>query len=283
MDAMKIRKPFKVDKNGTQYFADYTCPRCGGAGGADAWKFTGWTCYECGGTGKASKPTIFKEYTEEYRAKLDERRRKRQEKKDAERRAQADELNKAFCERMGYGLDGMTWCYLGNTYDIKDTLKEQGAKYNGLLGWHSAEKIDGYDAVQVKVVFNTDLCGVIYAADIPETTDAFKAAKAHWYEESSKGSAYVGAIGDRIEKEVTLLKKITFETQFGYMYISIMKDNDGNVLVWKGSTSLYLKKGQYDYKSIKEGERCTIRGTVKAHGDYNGTPQTELTRCKVIA
>jgi ssDNA-binding Zn-finger/Zn-ribbon topoisomerase 1 len=25
------------------------CQRCGGAGGAQAWKYTGWTCYRCGG------------------------------------------------------------------------------------------------------------------------------------------------------------------------------------------------------------------------------------------
>lgn len=28
------------------------CPRCGGAGGSDNWKFTGWTCNRCLGSGK---------------------------------------------------------------------------------------------------------------------------------------------------------------------------------------------------------------------------------------
>ena len=43
----------RTDRNGTKYFTGMvTCPRCGGAGGADAWKATGWTCYECGGDGK---------------------------------------------------------------------------------------------------------------------------------------------------------------------------------------------------------------------------------------
>jgi hypothetical protein len=27
------------------------CQRCGGAGGSDAWKYTGWDCFECGGKG----------------------------------------------------------------------------------------------------------------------------------------------------------------------------------------------------------------------------------------
>ena len=48
----------RTDKNGTKYYANYTCPRCGGAGGSDKWAFTGWTCYECGGTGESSTPVI---------------------------------------------------------------------------------------------------------------------------------------------------------------------------------------------------------------------------------
>lgn len=64
----------RTDKNGTKYYANYTCPRCGGAGGGNQWIYTGWTCYECGGTGERSTPVIEKEYTPEYAAKLEERR-----------------------------------------------------------------------------------------------------------------------------------------------------------------------------------------------------------------
>ena len=51
----------RTDKNGTKIYHDYTCPRCGGAGGADQWIYTGWTCYECGGTGRVSNPQIIKD------------------------------------------------------------------------------------------------------------------------------------------------------------------------------------------------------------------------------
>lgn len=83
------KKLIKVDRNGTKYFMiDRPCERCGGAGGSDAWAYTGWTCYECGGTGQG-KSEIVKEYTPEYEAKLEERRRKRREKWEAEH---ADEI-----------------------------------------------------------------------------------------------------------------------------------------------------------------------------------------------
>ena len=71
------RQYVRTDKNGTKIYHDYTCPRCGGQGGSEAWRFTGYTCYECRGTGTTDKPRIHKEYTPEYRAILDARAAKR--------------------------------------------------------------------------------------------------------------------------------------------------------------------------------------------------------------
>lgn len=74
-----MAKLIRVDKNGTKYYEGLVpCERCGGAGGADKWAYTGWTCYKCGGTGKVAG--TWKEYTKEYSEKLEERRRKRAEK-----------------------------------------------------------------------------------------------------------------------------------------------------------------------------------------------------------
>jgi hypothetical protein len=32
---------------------------------------------------------------------------------------------------------------------------------------------------------------------------------------------------------------------------------------------------------VRVGERVRLTGTVKSHGEYNGQPQTTVTRCKV--
>ena len=82
----------KTDKNGTKYYADYTCHRCGGQGGSDAWAYTGWTCYECNGAGTLLTPRIIKEYTPEHQAKLDAQRAKREAKRQAEIEAKEAEL-----------------------------------------------------------------------------------------------------------------------------------------------------------------------------------------------
>ena len=85
----------RVDKNGTKYYeGNVPCSRCGGAGGADKWQFTGWTCYQCGGTGKMLGK--YKVYTPEYEAKLEAKRKERHEKWEREH---AEEIAKAEAER----------------------------------------------------------------------------------------------------------------------------------------------------------------------------------------
>ncbi len=94
--AEKLRAPelIKVDKNGSKhYVGEMWCDRCGGQGGADAWKFTGWTCYKCGGTGKVVGKWI--ERTPEHEAKLAKARAKRLEKATAEYEAKRAEIELA--------------------------------------------------------------------------------------------------------------------------------------------------------------------------------------------
>ena len=130
---------FKTDRNGTKYFHDWNCPRCGGAGYSDSWFRTGRTCYECGGTGKRANPKTVKEYTPEYAAKLAERRRAKQkvnelteeERADMQRRAEETEtlfreymFNRYGCDKNGHGF-----AYIGKTYKYKSLFREAGGKW----------------------------------------------------------------------------------------------------------------------------------------------------------
>ena len=133
---------FKTDRNGTKYYYDWTCPRCGGAGYSDRWCFTGRTCYECGGTGKRSTPKIVKEYTPEYQAKLDERRKAKLKVKEptAEEKAailKAHEETKARArafefKQFGCGKDGKGFVYIGKTYKYKDDFRRVGGRWFNL-------------------------------------------------------------------------------------------------------------------------------------------------------
>lgn len=83
----------KTDRNGTKYYLDWNCPRCGGEGESTMWYRTGCICYECGGSGKRKTPKTVKEYTDEYAAKLNARRVAKWN------REHADEIAKAEAER----------------------------------------------------------------------------------------------------------------------------------------------------------------------------------------
>lgn len=104
-------------------------------------------------------------------------------------------------------------------------------------------------------------------------------------------SEFVGNIGERIIIENATFKYLTgYDTQYGFVFIyKIVSDN--NIFIWKTHTikdfqiigsekeSNILPNG---IKYIVEGSLLTIKGTVKAHNEFRGIKQTELTRCSII-
>lgn len=104
-------------------------------------------------------------------------------------------------------------------------------------------------------------------------------------EKAGKQSEYVGKPGDKITVELTLKKRITYETNYTYygetQYIYIFEDAAGNEYKWKTSKCLMKQIGRFE-EPIQDGEHITVKGTIKEHDEYNGTKQTVLTRCKVL-
>lgn len=139
---------FKTDKNGTKYYYDWNCPRCGGEGHSTMWLKTGETCWKCNGTGKRFKPKTVKIYTDEYQAKLNEKAKAKQEAKEAEAKAAGFE---PIMGRYGFGENGVGYVYAGNTYEIKDDLKAHGARWCWTLHrWISEKPIADYRCVEIK-------------------------------------------------------------------------------------------------------------------------------------
>lgn len=98
-------------------------------------------------------------------------------------------------------------------------------------------------------------------------------------------SKHIGTIGSKITAEVTLINEYCFDNHFGYRttknYIYTMKDDEGNILVWKTTSNLVSwNEAKEEDEAIFKGDRMQISGTVKEHGEYKGTAQTVLSRCK---
>lgn len=93
---------------------------------------------------------------------------------------------------------------------------------------------------------------------------------------NKNASQYIGTVGEKIQKELKLNKAIVYETHYTYYgetnYIYLFEDTEGNIYKW--NTSKDLEKN--------EGDTITIKGTIKAHEEYNNQKQTVLTRCKEV-
>lgn len=277
-------KLLKIDKNGTKYWSKMVkCWKCNGRGTLSWTSYRNGVCFDCDGFGEYEE--IEKEYTPEYQAKLEARRAKRAEKKMAEERAKAHELNLKFFAKNGFNADGVTWAVLGDTFSIKDNLREAGFKFNySALGWHGDHEIEGLQTVKMTAqeILNADDAGV-YVSWNNNRIDEIMTEAQQEYERarSPLSSQHVGEIGERIELEVTLWKMASFrvkaymsfynpeatEERFIYSFI----DKAGNCLIWKTGA----------YHDVSAGDKLIIRGTIKAHTEYNEIKQTELTRCKI--
>ena len=231
------RELIKIDKNGTKWFDTFCkCDRCDGTG-VYTWGGTlngrplyAGTCFKCNGA--KFIPTIEKEYTPEYRAKLDAANEKRKAKLRAKWEAERAEREAEMVKRA-----------------------EERAR-------REAERL----------------------AEI----------------ERNRGN-FIGEIGERLNVEVTLDRTFSYEvprygapweidTVTGYVF----KTSDNNTIVWKTTGTLTKgkaycptghfsdKKGWFDWVLPEIGDRMVIKGTIKAHEEYDNVNQTILTRVTVV-
>lgn len=275
----KKRVYIRTDRNGTKYFADYTCKRCGGQGGLPQWIYTGYTCYECGGTGVAAKPEIFKEYTPEYAAKLEERRSKAREKKRLERIEQIKNKLPEIYQDHGFSSEGKIYVVTGNTYEIREELKAAGAKwFSALRSWGFTEDTDKYPTVQISFdeCYTVDMeIGCVNWNYETGNEDLIKSKMPKV--ENSLESSFIGSIGDKLDQVVTFVRYFEYERDsysgWGKEIARIYKfvDEHGNILIWNTGS----------WKTLQEGKRYNLKGKIKEHNTYNGENQTILTRCTI--
>ncbi|MEC0526243.1 hypothetical protein P8822_00240 [Bacillus sonorensis] len=258
-----------IDKNGTKHqIIKTTCDRCGGLGGHPMWDHTGYTCFKCGGSGRMEAKQ--KIYTPEHEAKLEKQRQKRAEKK----REKALEENKAKLEKIGYGQDKI-FLVIGDTFKIKDELKKAGARFNNQIkGWFFTEKPELWETVELEtselVWYNT--LGQVFLKDAHLVSEYVEGER----RKVEPQSEYVGKEGDQIEIELEFIASFFLESNhflYNSSFINKMKDDTGNIFIWK--TSKDLKD------EINENGRITLKGRIKEHNLYRDEKQTILTRCRI--
>ena len=146
-----------------------------------------------------------------------------------------------------------------------DWVKNQNEDSNYI---HNLKTVCGLEYVTYK---NYGLLASLFPA---YSRDLEKMAKRKAVTDVESSSEYVGEIKDRITVKAKSVKCVTsWENDFGITRVYKIIGEDGNVYTWK--TGKFI-----DDENISE---MLITGTVKAHTDFRGIKQTELTRCRIAA
>lgn len=84
-------------------------------------------------------------------------------------------------------------------------------------------------------------------------------------------SRYQGEVGDKIERDVKVIKNIEAENYYGVNHIMTFIDANENLYCWSTAA-----------KNWEIGKELTIKGTIKSLGTYQKQKITYLTRCSEV-
>lgn len=265
----QIGEPF--EKNGKPYIVvKETCAKCGGQGTISHYfHIDHGVCFQCRGAGFFKKAV--RVYTEKELARMNKAKEQKREKAEKERHERQLKRQHEWPVRNGFDEDGMTWIFVkGDTYAIKDALKDAGYKFNKQLGWHGAECLndlpEGYELFQIS--FSEVYEWPFETASEPEFIGAQVIADA----KAKVGQGeFVGEIGERLRAlDVQLMSVREYNGSFGLSYI-YQFSYKGEVLIWMTTK----------WMDVQPDEWYVLSGTVKKHENYKGMNQTYLSRCIV--
>lgn len=233
-------------------------------------------CFACGGLGYEIKEVRL--YTEAELATM-ERNAERARQKKAEEQKKKIEAEFAENERKwkaqnGWSEDGITYVVTGNSYSIKDELKQNGFRYDPVLRWHKATKDERYAdrLIEIKLddVVEISAWGKgYYKTDAKNIVDKALAAT-----QPEVHSEWIGEVGEKIKGiKVQLVRKYTTETRYGLNTLYSFQTEEGSILNWWTTT----------FQAVEVGDWVTIKyATIKKLDTYKDVKNTIITRAKLI-
>lgn len=239
----------------------------------------GGICLKCGGSGVITKEVRL--YTDKEFEQMEKASIKAAEKREAarEQKMKAEYANKRakWLEENCFNENLTTFVYFpADSFEVKDSLKDAGFKFNHSLLWHIANIPEGYEDKVVEITLDQ-------VAEIGAWGEGFYRPDARTFvddilkncrpaEEST--SEWLFEEKERFYDYAVVLKSIRgMETRFGYTQLVKFEDINGNILQWW--TAVEIK--------AEVGDQVLLTGTVKAHDEYKGVKSTTVTRCKIKA
>lgn len=158
--------------------------------------------------------------------------------------------------------------------DLKFFSKESYEKADEIIKYVLSQKVTNDYMNNMHVLLSSETASRKYLGFLVSAVAVYNNGqeKEKQYKEEHKQEAvskHVGTVGNRITIDVKEAVCLTsWENDFGVTFIYKFVDNNNNIYTWKTSKVL-----NDDIKGLT--------GTIKAHNDYKGIKQTELTRCKI--
>lgn len=91
-------------------------------------------------------------------------------------------------------------------------------------------------------------------------------------------SGHIGAVDERRSFDLTVTFIATFDGRFGTTYVHGFKDDQGNILIHKGSPIWVEVEVDTRDRKLEKGDKVRITATIKEHGEREGVRQTIITR-----
>jgi len=211
---------------------------------------------------RGNETKSFRVYTEIEKRAYEDAQKLSQENKFLEfQDKETNELIDNWCLNNGFNGKRITYCIIGNTYAIKEKLKDAGCRFHSTLGWHCAETISlpaNYNIIPITFdeafVWDNNFGNALPRESVARLKDAVLPVE------------YAGMIGDTItEKNCTLVSKTSYMSKFGLTYTYVFVTEEKEVLVWQTTVAI----------SVKEGEDCIVkRAKIKDLQTYNGEKRT---------
>jgi hypothetical protein len=118
----------------------------------------------------------------------------------------------------------------------------------------------------------------------------FRAIEQELYTKKAKEeSRHIGTVGKRETFEMTCTRiHVTEPGQWGSTYIVGMIEGTGNQVVWFASKRPGIDAINADgsfsrFTELAIGDTVKLKATVKTQGEYNGYPQTIITRAAIVS
>ena len=232
-------------------------------------------CFKCGGLGYELKDVRL--YTEKELETMERNNENAKAKRLAEQekkmKAEFAATRSKWLTDNGWSQDGVSYVVTGDSYSIKEELKEAGFRYDPVMRWHKAEFDEKYADRLVEIKLD-DVCDISAWGKGSYRIEAQK-----FINEKIAGpqvestSRWIGEVGEKIKDlKVQLIKKYSFETKYGYTTLYSFQTEEGDILNWFTTT----------FQEVEVNDWCIIKyATIKKHDEYKGAKNTVITRAKL--